>query len=113
MIYGNYIKLSVIYNYFVSGSVVDWGIRCKMEGRGSSPDEVIEFFNWPNPSSRGMALGSSQPLAGLSIRNLPGSNGWPERKADNLTAICEPIVYKMWEPRCLTNVMGLHGLLQG
>jgi hypothetical protein len=23
-------------------------------------------------------------------------------KADNLTAICEPIVYKMWEPQLLT-----------
>jgi hypothetical protein len=29
------------------------------------------------------------------------SNGRPTRKADNLTAICEPLVYKMWEPRCL------------
>jgi hypothetical protein len=26
------------------------------------------------------------------------------RKADNLTAICEPIVYKMWEPRRLTTL---------
>jgi hypothetical protein len=24
---------------------------------------------------------------------------WPERKADNLTAICETIVYKMWQSR--------------
>jgi hypothetical protein len=30
-----------------------------------------------------------------------GSKGWPPRKADNLTAICEPIVEKMWEPRRL------------
>jgi hypothetical protein len=28
----------------------------------------------------------------------------PARKADNLTAICEPIVYKMWDPRCLTTL---------
>jgi hypothetical protein len=27
--------------------------------------------------------------------------GWPACKADNLTAICEPIVQKMWEPRRL------------
>jgi hypothetical protein len=33
-------------------------------------------------------------------------------KADNCTAICEPIVKKMWEPRRL-NLMGLHNLLQG
>jgi hypothetical protein len=28
--------------------------------------------------------------------------GRPVRRADNLTAICEPIVYKMWAPRRLT-----------
>jgi hypothetical protein len=28
----------------------------------------------------------------------------PARKADNLTAICEPIVEKMWEPRRLTTL---------
>jgi hypothetical protein len=38
---------------------------------GSIPDEVIGFFNWPNPSSRTMALGLSQPLTEMSIRNLP------------------------------------------
>jgi hypothetical protein len=26
----------------------------------------------------------------------------PAPKADNLTAICEPIVYKIWEPRRVT-----------
>jgi hypothetical protein len=26
----------------------------------------------------------------------------PARKADNLTAICEQIVYKMWNPRRFT-----------
>jgi hypothetical protein len=38
---------------------------------GSSPDEV-DFFNLPNPSSRTMALGSTQPLSEMSTRNLPG-----------------------------------------
>jgi hypothetical protein len=28
--------------------------------------------------------------------------GRSARKADNLTAICKPTVYKMWEPRRLT-----------
>jgi hypothetical protein len=28
----------------------------------------------------------------MNTRNLPGGKGLPERKADNLTAICEPIV---------------------
>jgi hypothetical protein len=49
-----------------------------------------------------MALGSTQPLTEMSTRNLPGGKGRPARKADNLTAIFEPIVYKMWEPRRLT-----------
>jgi hypothetical protein len=32
------------------------------------------------------------------------SIGRPGRKADNLTAICEPIAYKMWKPRRLTTL---------
>jgi hypothetical protein len=71
---------------------------------GSIPDEVIGFFNRPNPSSRTMALWSTQPLTEMSTRNLPGGKGRPARKADNLTAICESIVYKMWEPRRLTTL---------
>jgi hypothetical protein len=42
-----------------------------------------------------MTLGSTQLLTEMSIRNLPGGKGRPARKADNLTAICEPTVYKM------------------
>jgi hypothetical protein len=59
---------------------------------GSIPDEVTRFFNWPNTSSRTMALGLTQPLTEMSTRNLPGGKGRPARRADNLTAICEPIV---------------------
>jgi hypothetical protein len=38
--------------------------------------------------------GSTQLLTEMSARNLPGGRGkgWPARKADNLAAICEPIV---------------------
>jgi hypothetical protein len=41
-----------------------------------------------------MAPGSTQPLAEMSTRNLPGGRGKerPARKADNLTAVCEQIV---------------------
>jgi hypothetical protein len=35
---------------------------------------------------------STQPLTDMSTRNLPGVKGRPAREADNLTAICEPIV---------------------
>jgi hypothetical protein len=31
-----------------------------------------------------------------------GSKVRQVRRADNLTAICEPIVYTMWDPRDLT-----------
>jgi hypothetical protein len=37
-----------------------------------------------------MTVESTQPLAEMSISNLPGGMGRPVRKAD-LTAICEPI----------------------
>jgi hypothetical protein len=39
-----------------------------------------------------MALVSTQPLTEMSTRNLPGGKERPARKADNFTAICEPIV---------------------
>jgi hypothetical protein len=55
-------------------------------------NEVTELFNLPNPSSRTMALGSTQPLTEMSTRNLPGGKERPAREAGNLTAICEPIV---------------------
>jgi hypothetical protein len=41
-----------------------------------------------------MALGSTQPLTEMSSRNLPGGKGRPARKADNLTAMYEPIVQR-------------------
>jgi hypothetical protein len=39
-----------------------------------------------------MALGSAQPVTEMSTRNLPVDKERPARKADNLTAVCEPIV---------------------
>jgi hypothetical protein len=35
-------------------------------------------------------------FVGVKVRSV--------RKSDNLTAICEPIVYKMWEPLRLTTL---------
>jgi hypothetical protein len=35
----------------------------------------------------------------MSTRKLRGDKGSPVRKSENLTAIYEPIVYKMWKPR--------------
>jgi hypothetical protein len=60
-----------------------------------------------------MALGSSEPLTEMSTRNLPVDKGLPAHKADNLTAICEPICLKNVEASTSHNPVGLHGLLQG
>jgi hypothetical protein len=59
---------------------------------GSIPDEVITFFNWPNPSSCTMALGSTQPLTETRAKNFPWGKGGLAGKADILTTICEPTV---------------------
>jgi hypothetical protein len=97
----------------VRGSVVGWGTTLQAgRSRDRIPDEV-DFFNWPNPSSRTMALGSTQPLTEVSTRNIPGGEGRPARKADNLTAICELIVYKNVGASTSHSPMGLHGPLQG
>jgi hypothetical protein len=62
-------------------------------GRSRVRSPEVDFFNLPNPSSRTMAHGSTQPLTENSTRNIPGKyKGRPARKADNLTAICEPII---------------------
>jgi hypothetical protein len=52
-----------------------------------------------------MVLESTQPVTEMSTRNIRGGGGgkgMSARKADNLAASCEPIVKKMWDPRCLT-----------
>jgi hypothetical protein len=65
---------------------------------GSIPDEIIGFFSWPNPFSHTVALGSTLPLREISARNLPGGKGQPVHEADNLSTICELIVWQIWEP---------------
>jgi hypothetical protein len=60
-----------------------------------------------------MALGSTQPLTEMSTRNLPGGKGRPARKADNITAICEPIAIEDMGASSFHNPMGFYDLLQG
>jgi hypothetical protein len=62
----------------------------KRKSRARFPNEVSGFFNSPNISSRTMVLVSTKPLIEMIIRNLPGK-ALPARKADNITAFCEPI----------------------
>jgi hypothetical protein len=60
--------------------------------QSSIPNEVTGYYSLPDPSSRTMVLGSTEPLTGMSTRNIPGSKGRPGHKADNLTAVFEPNV---------------------
>jgi hypothetical protein len=66
----------------------------KPKGRISIPDEVNGFFNWPNSSSRTMAPGVDPASNRNEYQEYSWwiKGGWPVRKAENLTAICEPIV---------------------
>jgi hypothetical protein len=61
-------------------------------------NEVSGFFNLPIPSSRTMTLDLTQPLTEMNTRNLPVGKERLTHKAENLTTICEPTVYKMWKP---------------
>jgi hypothetical protein len=69
-----------------------WHYATSLNVVGSIPDEVIVLLSFFNPSSRTMALEPTQSLTRMSTRNLPGGKGLPAHKADNFTAICEPIV---------------------
>jgi hypothetical protein len=62
---------------------------------GRSPVQVpieVDFFNLPNPSSRTVALGSTQPVTEMSTRNLSGGKKWPAHRDDNLAAAFKPNV---------------------
>jgi hypothetical protein len=72
--------------------LIDVNVTCRKDA-GLFPDKVIGFFNWPNPSNRTMALGSTQPLTEMSSKNPPGVMGCrPARKVNNFAANYEPIV---------------------
>jgi hypothetical protein len=72
-------------------SVVGWSTYATSRKVPGSIPDVIAFFSWPKPTTRTMAIESTQPLIEMSTRNLPGHKGRPARKADNLTAICQSI----------------------
>jgi hypothetical protein len=58
------------------GSVVGRGAMLQIgRSRVRFPMRSLDFFNWSNPSSRTMALGSTQLLTEMSTRNLPGRKG--------------------------------------
>jgi hypothetical protein len=90
---GGIFENALYYAIGACGSVVE-ALCYKPEGRRFESQMRWNFFNLPYPSSRTMALGSTQPLTEMSIRNLPGGKKRPARRADNLAAICEPNVFK-------------------
>jgi hypothetical protein len=59
---------------------------------GSISEEAIGFLNVSISSSRNIALGPAQPLTEMKTRNFTPGKVRATRKADNLTAICEPAV---------------------
>jgi hypothetical protein len=72
------------------------------------PDEV-DFFNVPNPSSRTMVPGWTQPLTKMSIRHLPGGRSGSRVGLTTLP----PYVSRMSEnvgASTFRNPKGLHGL---
>jgi hypothetical protein len=64
------------------------------------PDKVIEYFNLPNPSSRTMALGLTQPVT--EMRTSTFSSG--VKRGRRVRLICEQIVWTMWDPQRLTTI---------
>jgi hypothetical protein len=72
-------------------------VRLPMNTLDFSIDLILPVALW--------SMGSIRPLTEMSTRNHPGGKVRPAREADNLSAICEPIVEKMWEPpRLLTTL---------
>jgi hypothetical protein len=59
---------------------------------GAIPDEVIDVFNLPNPSSCTMVLRLTQPLTEMSTRILTQGKARPQHMADSLIGFCAPIV---------------------
>jgi hypothetical protein len=91
------------------GSVAGWGTMLQA---GRSPVRVpneMDVFHSPNPSSRTMALGSTQHLTDMITRNLPGGK---KRPRVGLTTL-PPSVSRMSENAGAStsrNPKGLHGL---
>jgi hypothetical protein len=73
----------------------------------SIPNEVIGFFNRPNPFSRTMVLESTQPITEMSTRNFPEGKGRPAGRRVMLTASLPSV------SRLSRKCESLYGRLQG
>jgi hypothetical protein len=87
--------------------VVDWGTILQA-GRSLIlvPKRSLNSFSiyLILPAALWMAQRLTEPLKEMSTRKYLGGQARPASKADNLTAICEPIVYTMWDPQHLTTL---------
>jgi hypothetical protein len=90
-------KSSVSYKVLRLRHAVAWCLRHCATSRkvaGSRPHEVNEFFQFTFRPH--YALGVTEPVTEMSTRSgkimFLESRERPVRRADNLTAICEPIV---------------------
>ena len=59
---------------------------------GSTPDGVIGIFQWHNPSSRTMALGSTQPLTEMSTRFISCGKGCRCFRLTTFTPSCAVVM---------------------
>jgi hypothetical protein len=73
------------------------------------PDEV-DIFKLPKPSSRIMALESTQPLTKMSTRNIPRGKNRPACRADNLAPSVNRLSRENVGASTSRNLKGLHGL---
>jgi hypothetical protein len=91
------------------GSIDGWGGMVQAgRSRVQSPMRQLNFLNLPNTSSRTVAPRFTQPLTEMSIRSRKimflESRAPPVRRGDNLAAICEPIVWTIWDSQHLTTL---------
>jgi hypothetical protein len=96
-------------------ALIQTHIAASLKVSSSIPDDAIGLLGWPNPSSHSINMGVNP----VSNRNEYHESSWgggkkrPARKADNLSAISEPVALENVGASTSHNPMGLHGLVQG
>jgi hypothetical protein len=86
---------------------------CSRKVSGSSPDEV-DFFNGPNPSSRTMSLGSTQPLIEMRVPGMfLGGKGGRRIRLTTLPPSVSQLFKENVGASTSHNPMGPYGPLHG